>query len=366
VLACALWPKLCQLVLHNNPVITQCRGLPILLTHELTLRNGITIIRNPPSKVKKPPSVTVSAGTRRIKEPPRPLPRQPHPELLTLESAPSLALPPTTAGSSVPPISPSVSPPEAQKEAPETGPPDEGVFLTQVDDQDAEEEDEEESEPDILSYTASTVHLPDRYKGFEDLVDVDDDPNDYIPEHIQSAVTSLRKALQKTMILPDIYKPVCNSEVLPRKHIYKSCKGKRLVPMGKKIDKDKPLNDGLRMVRNQNVAIEGGLGDYIASENTRTKKQGRRLLDQIQKRYNQVRSECLQQRSSLLEDIRGTDPSMKSSFTLERIAPSESILPPRTQASTYDSERVSNTPYTFREEEDADDSISRESSQYTL
>ncbi|XP_063688099.1 X-ray radiation resistance-associated protein 1-like isoform X2 [Bolinopsis microptera] len=121
VLACALWPKLCQLVLHNNPVITQCRGLPILLTHELTLRNGITIIRNPPSKVKKPPSVTVSAGTRRIKEPPRPLPRQPHPELLTLESAPSLALPPTTAGSSVPPISPSVSLPEAQKEAPEQG-----------------------------------------------------------------------------------------------------------------------------------------------------------------------------------------------------------------------------------------------------
>ena len=36
------------------------------------------------------------------------------------------------------------------------------------------------------------------------------------------------------------------------------------------------------------------------------------------------------------------------------------------QASTYDSERVSNTPYTFREEEDVDDSISRESSQYTL
>ena len=98
VLACALWPKLCQLVLHNNPVITQCRGLPILLTHELTLRNGITIIRNPPSKVKKPPSVTVSASSRRVKEPPRPLPRQPHPDLLALESAPALALPPSTPG----------------------------------------------------------------------------------------------------------------------------------------------------------------------------------------------------------------------------------------------------------------------------
>lgn len=62
------------------------------------------------------------------------------------------------------------------------------------------------------------------YQGFEDLVDVDDDPADYIPEHIQSAVQSLRQALEKTMILPDIYKPVCNSERVPRKHKYRSCK----------------------------------------------------------------------------------------------------------------------------------------------
>lgn len=110
MLACALWPKLCQLVLHNNPVITQCRGLPILLTHELTLRNGITIIRTPPTKMKKPPSVTVSASSRRVKEPPRALPRKPHPDLLALESAPSLALPPTTAGSTVPKTSPPQSP----------------------------------------------------------------------------------------------------------------------------------------------------------------------------------------------------------------------------------------------------------------
>ena len=98
VLACALWPKLCQLVLHNNPVISQCRGLPILLTHELTLRNGITIIRSPPASMTKPAPVTASASTRRVTEPPRALPRQPHPELLALENAPMLSLPPTTAG----------------------------------------------------------------------------------------------------------------------------------------------------------------------------------------------------------------------------------------------------------------------------
>ena len=42
--------------------------------------------------------------------------------------------------------------------------------------------------------------------------------------HFQAAVCSLRKALQKTMVLPDIYKPVCNSEKLALKHKYRSCK----------------------------------------------------------------------------------------------------------------------------------------------
>ena len=182
----------------------------------------------------------------------------------------------------------------------------------------------------------------------------------------QSAVSSLRKALQKTMILPDIYKPVCNSEVLPRKHVYKSCKvrrseitldqvsraviffgprgkfcyvcnesltfrhfkfvvvmvtvhmvfitslklsqfdsstsetllwqsslspfnslkillkqGQRLVPLGKKLDKDKPLLDGLRMMKTQNVTQEGDLGKFIGSENAIVKKQGQRLLTQV-------------------------------------------------------------------------------------
>ena len=75
----------------------------------------------------------------------------------------------TPAGSSAPLTSPPTSLPEPPAEPlqpTEAEGPDEGVFLTQVDDQEAEEEEkvEEESEPDILSYTASTVNIPDKYK----------------------------------------------------------------------------------------------------------------------------------------------------------------------------------------------------------
>ena len=70
-------------------------------------------------------------------------------------------------GSTIPPITPRTSAPEPPtKDQAATEAPDEGVFVTQVDDQEAEQEEEgeEESEPDILSYTASTVNIPDKYK----------------------------------------------------------------------------------------------------------------------------------------------------------------------------------------------------------
>ena len=61
-------------------------------------------------------------------------------------------------------------------EVPEEEELEDGVFLTQVEDQEAEEEsvgtafeEKEESEPDIISYTASTEKLPDlpdKYKVF--------------------------------------------------------------------------------------------------------------------------------------------------------------------------------------------------------
>ena len=54
-----------------------------------------------------------------------------------------------------------------------------------------------------------------------------------------------------------------------------------MVPLGKKLDKDKPLIDGLRMMKTQNVTIEGGLGKFISSDNARVKKQGQRLLTQV-------------------------------------------------------------------------------------
>ena len=114
--------------------------------------------------------------------------------------------------------------------------PEDTVFLTQVDDQEAEPDnleptkdlaEKEDNCPlsaDIISYTASTVNIPDKFQGYEEFLDVDDDPEDIIPDHIQSAVKSLRRALNKTLILPDVYKPVSNSSKQLPKYKYTSYK----------------------------------------------------------------------------------------------------------------------------------------------
>ena len=51
------------------------------------------------------------------------------------------------------------------------------------------------------------------------------------------------------------------------------------------------------------------------------------LVLQIQQRYDKVRNECLQQRSKLLDEVKGTKQTMDSDYSLGQPAPSLSILP---------------------------------------
>ena len=153
------------------------------------------------------------------------------------------------------------------------------------------------------------------------------------------------------MVLPDIYKPVCNSERIARKYKYRSCKvnrrviakvwvgparaslfcharcklgdkrvtfrhfplfpwqqtsnhvvpnlasinsnhgvscklsfwfqGIRNVPRGKKIDKNKPVADGLKMMSRQVLTQEGNLSKFVKHENKKMNRTGNRLLDEV-------------------------------------------------------------------------------------
>jgi len=110
--------------------------------------------------------------------------------------------------------------------------------------------------------------------------------------------------------------------------------GAAYVPKGKKIDKDKPVVEGLALMKKQVLTEEGELNSFITAENKKIKREGTRLLNQIQDKYNKVRGECLQQRSTLLEEIKGNQQALTSSYSLDPIAPSLSILPrTRTQQS---------------------------------
>ena len=53
------------------------------------------------------------------------------------------------------------------------------------------------------------------------------------------------------------------------------------MPVGKKVDKDKPVGDGLGMMKTQMINEEGGLDTFVASKEKKMQRKGQRLLDKV-------------------------------------------------------------------------------------
>ena len=53
------------------------------------------------------------------------------------------------------------------------------------------------------------------------------------------------------------------------------------MPKGKKIDKDKPVVEGLALMKKQVLTEEGELNSFITAENKKIKREGTRLLNQV-------------------------------------------------------------------------------------
>lgn len=78
LLAVAAWPALQALILHGNPLITNGKGEPPLLSHYLKKRLGISIIRfKPKAPVVKPPLRVPSQERRKISTHVPKIPKQP-------------------------------------------------------------------------------------------------------------------------------------------------------------------------------------------------------------------------------------------------------------------------------------------------
>ncbi|XP_033097416.1 X-ray radiation resistance-associated protein 1-like [Anneissia japonica] len=266
LLAVAAWPLLSELIISDNPLTTHRSGDPPLLKRYLSDRLGIQMVRKKTTQPSKPTVKVPIKSHRKVTEVARPLPKRPV-EFMLEAPKPQPALPeprpPSRQGS---PFDSKPLPPISDKSAakPKTKPAqateceeifddkadqtrswteetfgrqkdveddlkndvssDNPVFLTQVDDQEEEKQTEkvaikQTSEKNKtkkkkrIDSAAKSLDVPNKFKGFESLLDAEDDPDVHVMLDVQSNLRSLRLALkqethyQNTVNLDKIQKP---------------------------------------------------------------------------------------------------------------------------------------------------------------
>ncbi|XP_006885798.1 PREDICTED: X-ray radiation resistance-associated protein 1 [Elephantulus edwardii] len=258
LLAVALFPSLCELVFHNNPLVARTRGVPPLLKSFLQERLGIHLIRRKIVKAKHPHILMPRKDSRKVKTQIPKVPKQPlmsqypaitvaspsldvlEPEAESPEELPTarrtsmesegsiegleglstphrkfVPLPPIYSTSTVHseetmshpsdaagPLSPECPSDEDAKSI-------ESIFLTQVSELPTSNQDElkvkEQNQkrpstaPGEVKKTQKKLHsasLPQKYHGYEELLTTKPDPDFFEPKGIQKNVQALQHMLR--------------------------------------------------------------------------------------------------------------------------------------------------------------------------
>ncbi|XP_031549270.1 X-ray radiation resistance-associated protein 1-like [Actinia tenebrosa] len=175
---------------------------------------------------------------------------------------------------------------------------DEGFFMTQIDEPEFLETpaNKETPRPRKKKSRKAKHQHPDRpfsveakYKGYEDLLDVDEnDPDIIIPKKIQESVRSLQYTLQHPLVFTE---PQGNYKEKPKKKVEPKPKESRQ----SKVEEMSKLLDKMRM---GNKIIESNLANVIEDyhKDPKLRKQfpkAKELLDEVQAKYNEVRMKSL-------------------------------------------------------------------------
>ncbi|XP_067889119.1 X-ray radiation resistance-associated protein 1 [Heterodontus francisci] len=234
LLAVCLFPALSKLTIYNNPVVFHS-GKPLLVLSMLEDRLGIEVIRSKPQLPEKPPVGKVFNRKRKVDIH---IPRIPK-QVLMLETAEQLlglnqagegetqceaaeletAAPSDICTELMSPLHMACSLQDrasegtswtwdGQLEEAVKEKEVEGFFMTQVDDGTLKREDEETVEERQTESTSVTTNLPDKYGGYEELLNAKTDPYFVEPIGIQQNVQQLERSLRKLQLYPDPFAKV--------------------------------------------------------------------------------------------------------------------------------------------------------------
>ncbi|XP_058161932.1 X-ray radiation resistance-associated protein 1 isoform X2 [Dasypus novemcinctus] len=351
VLPVALFPSLCELIFHNNPLVAHTRGVPPLLKSFLQERLGIHLIRKKIVKAKHPHILMPRKDSRKVKThipkvPKQPLTlrypsgntvKSPSKNVLEPEAEPAVKLPTAKSSSldiegieglSLPhrafvPLPPICSDSTVHSEDTMSRPSDtaghlspehlsdedtkstESVFLTQVSGLPSSvfQRNESEVEKDQRKPSATfrevkrarrklpSASLPDKYHGYEELLSAKPDPDFTEPKGIQKNAQALQHMLRHPLLYRSS-KP--KTDAFQKPYAPKEKRTQRIPLPPPRKTRAQLLDDILIRMRDPRNITEAPLGAVLRRRAERrlvTQKQyleAKRLLKEFRARYRRL------------------------------------------------------------------------------
>lgn len=355
LLACGTWPALKQLIIIGNPLVSMNKGLPTILEQELVKTCGISIIRCKLITEKKCNIWKKAKEFKKISTTPPPtIPKKPI--FLALEAPPSISdissvdhsefseMESISEGSTL-----SSQTSDNRNEADEIG--DEqtngpAIFMTQPIPEDHEMEevndvesvkqssDEDTPHVDCMRQEMKSIdiyeefhrrrtqeierfkHIPDKYKGFESLLNTEGDSDDDsppLPTNPHSCARVLKYALKNQLMLTNAKKSSSSTSVPTGEYLKKSPSAHQYDITPAISTREKEVQLLLQSMKTHEMSVEMNLEGlisqkkYMKSLTDSNKKRnetpsslcvsendGRKLFSELESKYDQVRETSLE------------------------------------------------------------------------
>ncbi|MBN3299184.1 XRRA1 protein, partial [Amia calva] len=336
LLAVALFPSLSELVIHSNPLTTQKSGDPPLLTGFLQNRLGIKIQRKKTVGPAKPPLVLPVNPKRKVKTR---IPKIPKKSLCLEDSLGSLPLserPADTWKSHIqykplPPIQSlsQVNSEESQQaeavawvqgeavheeatrhEPEEHEKEDNGAafFMTQVNEPESDAgwhtSLQESEETHRKTQRPKEDSVPDKFRGYEILLDAKPDPDMIEPTGIQQNVRALEYTLQNLLVFRDSR---ARLDCPQKPYVQKEKKLGKLPPPKPRKSKGDKVEEFLVKIKDTKPISEAPLGNVLQNkEVSRTEyEEARALLREMKRQYRVAQSKVMDQAAQIERDTLG-------------------------------------------------------------
>lgn len=288
LIAIASWPMLDEVLLYGNTIITKNVGYTPLVKKFLIDRLGINIHRIKPLKPLKMPMSVPKKEHRLVDTAIKKVPKVP------LELRMMLTYPEGYEQLTKQELEGQFNDPSFIRSQKSTHKDElNSFFMTQTGNEISDDPDDtRETEKEFLKYDASqaTKSYNDGFEGYEVLFDIENEEKIQVPNDMGSCVRALRHLLDH----PIIYRDACYELDKPQNAYVPK---KKYVPT--EAPQSKPrieeLNKIIDELRTRTNVSESHLNSALNSKNKKENRLAKKLLDEVQKKYNQVRFDSLKE-----------------------------------------------------------------------